>query len=100
MNFSVQQWLLSGRDTGTSSKAIVAFMEGQPIDPTSYPRDPSDLGRCIRLLEIAPEYRPLLKSMRVVSPEWARLVERWDELEALYRKEEPFGTAPQCYDLM
>lgn len=100
MNSKVQQWILDGRDTGTSSKAIVAFMEGHPVDNGSYPRDPDDLGRCIRLLEIAPEYRTLLKSMRVVSPEWARLVEHWDELEALYRKELPFGTSPQCFDLM
>lgn len=54
-----------GPDTGTSSIAIWEVMEGQrstlrdggfpPI-----PHDPSDFGRCYRLLQLCPHYRPRL----------------------------------------
>lgn len=90
-------------DTGTSSRAIVARMEGSELDNhgfSSHPSDPSDLGRCIRLLDKIPEYRERLLEMCDVSITWAMLVTHWDELEAFYREEESSGKAPKCYARM
>lgn len=101
MNDNVLAWL-AGRDTGLSSRSIVAVMErdltvlamnGNRIE---YPRDPSDLGRCIRLLDIEPSYRNRLGQMSHYGVQWAALGSHWDELEALYRAEEPSGRAPKC----
>ena len=58
-------WALSG-DTGISSESIAAHMTGNPkgdsfgIQP---PSDASDRGRCIRLLELIPEWIPRLQEM-------------------------------------
>jgi len=77
-------WIV-GRDTGMSSQAMWAVMMGVETDGSSpHPRDAADLGRCIRLLEAVPEWRPRLKEMALVNGYWAALVAHWDELEALY----------------
>jgi hypothetical protein len=73
-----EEWLTSG-DTGASSKALWSVMMGVPSDK-SHPHDGADLGRCIRLLDRIPEWKPRLKEMAAVSPYWAVLVENWDGL--------------------
>lgn len=56
-------WALSG-DTGNSSRAIAAHMtQTQPRDMTMPPSDRDDRGRCIRLLELIPEWIPRLNEM-------------------------------------
>lgn len=99
MNPRTAQWLLS-RDTGLSSIAIVAFMEGAGDGKYSHPLDPDDLGRCIRLLSLAPEYRARLEEMKAASPQWAVLIEHWAEIEKLYFLEFSMGCAPACNDRM
>ena len=58
-------WALSG-DTGISSEAICAHMTGNQNGNrfgNQPPSDSSDRGRCIRLLELIPEWIPRLKEM-------------------------------------
>ena len=100
------QWLL-GNDTGISSRTIfgVLTLGDQWHGRHAYlgaglPRDPTDLGRCIRLLEAIPEWRSRLPEMAAAFAEWGPLVRDWDALESLYREEEPSGTAPKCYEAM
>lgn len=103
-------WMLSD-ETGSSSRAMARklgplighggpFRGGFAERRTDHPYDPSDLGRCIGLLDAVPELRPHLPAMADVSPQWARLVAAWDELEALYWIESPAGRAPKCYARM
>lgn len=105
MNQKVIDWLGSG-DTGLSSLTIVAHIERNPIVAAQirnvyhWPCDPADLGRCIRLLDIEPTYRANLVLMVALGDEWKVLYQHWDELEALYREEEPSGRAPKCYKRM
>lgn len=104
MNSNVIVWLM-GRDTGLSSRTIVAFMERNELamamnQGAHHPLDPADLGRCIRLMDIEPSYRERIGEMAAVSPQWARLAAHWSELEGLYREEEPTGHAPKCYARM
>lgn len=78
-------WAAAG-DTGTSSKAILAVMVGKPPKTRfCYPHDGDDLGRCLGLLDAVPEYRIRLGEMAAIGPEWAALVENWDELERMCR---------------
>ena len=71
----------------------------------SHPHDPDDLNRCRKLLELVPELRPRIGEMASFSPEWGRLVARWDELCALMDEEAPrwregVGRTPRTYELM
>lgn len=79
------EWIV-GRDTGASSKALWATMMGQKSDG-SHPHDPGDLGRCLRLLKMIPEWKTRLAEMGGVSPYWSALVEVWATLEALMLEE-------------
>lgn len=105
MNTEILAWLRSG-DTGMSSLTIAAVMEQDATIAAmnrghgSHPLDPSDLGRCLRLLDIVPSYRQNLQVMKSVSPQWNVLITHWEELEALYREELPSGVAQKCYRRM
>ena len=55
-------WALSG-DTGISSEAIAKHMTGIAPVRMLPPSDADDRGRCIRLLELVPEWIPQLNEM-------------------------------------
>jgi hypothetical protein len=96
------RWLMSG-DTGISSEKILCTMEGMMPRRnwgSAHPSDPSDLGRCLRLLAKFPTYFARLSVMKAVSPEWKGLIENWAELESLYWQELPQRSAPRCYARM
>jgi hypothetical protein len=76
------EWALAG-GTGTSSKAIARAatgdMEGSAY---SYPRDPDDLGRCLRLIARVPACRAAVDALGAAYPctPWPFLAEAWDTL--------------------
>lgn len=56
-------WALSG-DTGNSSRTIAGHMTGNPTESHMMPpSDADDRGRCIRLLELIPEWIARLPEM-------------------------------------
>lgn len=81
-----------GLDVGTSSAAIFAVfcgsrwkMEAQQMGRASTPHDAADLGRCLRLLAMFPDWRGRLADVAAEYPDgdWPKLVGRWPELEAM-----------------
>lgn len=96
------RWAI-GNDTGASSKAIAGHMTGnRPSSGYPPPWDPSDFGRCMRLVAAIPEWRPRLPEMAKRSPEWAGIVKHWDRIEQCMRAElaDGGGRAPATYDLI
>lgn len=95
-----------GRDTGSSSKALCAHMSGsKPDNDGDYPRDPDDLGRCLRLLELVPEWKPRISEMAVYGTGWAGLVKLWPQIAASMTDEGGIDwmrgkRAPKTYALM
>lgn len=81
----VMNWLLTGR-VGSSSKAMAAHLCGYSCEG-DYPLDPDDFNRCLLFLQAVPEARPELHRMATVSPVWAALVARWDEIEKSFLDE-------------
>lgn len=78
---------MAGDDTGMSSKAIWAHMNGVVKNYYQHPGDPADLGRCLRLLKLIPEWKPRIFEMSKHSKEWAVLTAHWDELEHMMDQE-------------
>lgn len=90
-------------DTGISSETIWHVMTGFPVRRHGYPLDPSDFGRCYRLLQRFPFWRVRLPEVAARFPrEWTLLVRHWDELTELYEEEvrRPDGIAPLLYRRM
>lgn len=100
-----ETWI-NGHDTGLSSKTLWYFMMGRDFSLLGWygpaaPLDPSDFGRCYRLLLLAPEWRARMPEMAAVKG-WARLAPAWEELTALFLKERKRkdGNAPKLYKRM
>jgi hypothetical protein len=99
-SFSSPKAWLDGWDTGASSKTIwFCLYRGGPGMCPSIPMDPSDFGRCLRLVR-AFGWRSRLDEVTALVPAWGPFVTAWDELAALYDEELPTGAAPRCYERM
>lgn len=100
---SIDRWLASG-DTGISSETIAHVMTGRGVGACNFgyapPRDPSDFGRCHRLLKLFPTFQTRMHEVSTRFPDWKPLVDHWEELTALYEEEEPSGNAPKLYARM
>lgn len=103
-------WLAAG-ERGLSSDAMFSHLLGVEIEGregqrlTAHPLDPADLRRCRLLLEAVPHLNKDLSRMAELSPQWAALIARWDEICDHIDRESPkwrerCGSAPTAYDLM
>lgn len=107
MNAKYLEWLKSG-DTGISSETIFCVMTGTPFElvlkswSRSTPCDPSDFGRCYRLLSKYPEWLPRLEELRSLGDKWGKFVDNYENMVTLYNEEVPehTGSAPKLYEFM
>lgn len=77
---------IEGRDTGVSSVTIWSVLMNvrSPYNRFDPPRDPSDFGRCYRLLEQFPDWKPRLPKVADRFPFWGPYIREWDSLTAMY----------------
>lgn len=96
----------TGPDTGISSVTIWHVMTGRQWPEEAFspnvPHDPDDFGRCHRLLQAFPSWRPRPPEVAARYPKWGPMVREWDRMTALYEDElkRPDGMAPKLYELM
>lgn len=97
------EWIKS-EDNGISSHTIWAVMMGCSDVEKSFgydtPSDPSDFGRCHRLLNHFPEWKERLNEVTEKFPKWGPMVREWDELTSLYEEEFQGERAPKLYARM
>ena len=104
---AVIDWLADG-EIGASSKCMamwLAFGKRTSDAFGSYPHDPDDMDRCLKLLHRAPGLRERLPKMAELNATWAAMVARWDEIEACQLAEIGLDwtkakSAPKTYALM
>jgi len=111
---NAQRWLAAGQQ-GLSSCSIFWKLTGVKPDYLGrdseycHPHDPSDLRRCLLLLDQVPEFQGRISEMSGCSRQWAALVDRWDELVRLFESElprkqwaspQPGSEVPKTYALM
>lgn len=106
-NMGLAAWLNSD-DTGQSSlymaRAIVPFTTlavyvSRSTSTEPWPHDPDDFGRCVRLLDAAPELRPHILKLNTPDhpPVWNIIAYEWNTLEAWYREDLPTGKSQRLY---
>jgi hypothetical protein len=79
----ILEWLLLGK-AGESSKVMAATAVGITTDENSHPTDSYDFGRCVQLIECAPEIRDHFPEISALSKEWKVLIDNWDDLTETY----------------
>lgn len=86
----VLQWQSTG-DVGVSSATMASIALG--LDKPFYgshfdaPHDPSDMLRCMKLLEAIPEIRDHFPTIAKRVPTFKGIIEQWDELAEVMSRE-------------
>jgi len=100
----VLQWQATGR-VGVSSATMASIALG--MDQNFYhsyfnpPWDPADLTRCMKLVEFIPEIRDHFPAIAEKCPEFAPILDNWDELIEMVKREWAAGDrAPETYARM
>jgi len=88
-----------GLDTGISSETIFGVMTDIPVRSNGIPYDLDDFGRCYRLLQLFPEWKSRLSEVSEKFPEWALLIDNWDQIESLYESKKKLSKE-KCYNLL
>jgi len=102
-------WINHG-EKGLSSAALFyettgLWVIGLPLihrGENCYPYDPSDLNRCVKLIETCPECRAAVDKLAVKYSCWAKLAPHWDNLIDSLRRELIVTPteAPETYRMM
>ena len=72
-------------DTGLSSRYLADALSGRCTTEVNWPHDASDFGRCVRMLDAAPELRDRLELAFHAPEPWPKLLAVWFDAESLYR---------------
>ena len=79
-----KEWLKS-KGTGASAQCIYDFFATGYVVFCSYPHDADDFGRCLKLLEVVPEWEARLSELSEIEgvhgEVWAKLAEEWEVLK-------------------
>ncbi len=81
----VIKWFSTGK-TGMSSSFIASYLT-TGVGIHAYPLDPSDLNRCLMLLDDVPELKTEMYKLARTSDQWASLCNNWFKLESVFNKE-------------
>jgi hypothetical protein len=102
MNYQkIIEWF-AGNDTGQSSKHMAAVAAGVRGNG-NHPLDPSDLGRCIRLVQNVPDIIGAFPAIEASGSKWMTVINHWAELTELYAEESQgraHFNAPKTYKRM
>jgi hypothetical protein len=83
----IAKWLCEG-SVGMSSMAILSHCTTGLFQKTNHhPYDPSDLRRCMKLLDAIPALKKRFHRMLKVSPEWSTLWIHWADLTVTLTRE-------------
>lgn len=93
------EWLVSC-DTGISSKTMAAIALGGEKGRFNAPYDPSDFGRCYRLVQKVPAIRNAFDRIGELEPCFAGILLNWDELCSLYERDLHTGQCKELYMLI
>lgn len=86
MTENIIKWMFNGKK-GISSETMAATAMGHVHSEGCHPSDPSDLNRCILLVEAAPEVKDAFPKIAALSKTWAAVIEHWDELREMFISE-------------
>jgi len=91
------EWFRS-YDTGVSSETMAAIAMGAEAGRFDAPHDPSDFGRCYRLVQKVPEIREAFDRIGELVPAFAGILREWDELCRIYDRDLKSGSSQELYD--
>lgn len=92
-------WILHG-NTGISSETMAAIALGA-TNASGYradaPHDPSDFGRCYKLVQAVPEIREHFPRIAKKVKQFAGILREWDDLVRIYERDKPKGESDELY---
>lgn len=92
-------WLMTG-ETGISSKTMLGVALGIKMNRLDAPCDPSDFRRCHLLVKKIPEIKNFFPEIAKKVPQFKGILENWNELEKVLKKDEKFRASSELYALI
>lgn len=84
------EWIIKG-EVGVSSQTIWAVMMGvekvtRQCDDFNYdiPHDMDDFSRCIKLMNLFPEWYDRINEVSHIFPKWIPIIREWGKLDSFY----------------
>jgi len=93
----IGEWMTS-QDTGVSSETMVAIALGAEKGRFDAPHDPSDFGRCYRLVQKVPAIYGAFDRIGELVPAFAGILREWEELCRIYERDLPTGISNELYE--
>lgn len=92
-------------NTGVSSETMACCAVGIKRKRQSTPSDPSDLNRCLILVEQIPEIADYFEKISEISPRWKTVIDNWNKLRTTFIDEVGWNwskskEARKTYELM
>lgn len=91
-----------GVSSGTMASIALGLKKNIYHGSFGCPYDPADLNRCMKLVKAIPEIRDHFDAIGKKVPAFKPILDNWDELTKLLRKElkRPDRRAPETYERM
>lgn len=101
--YAIARWFAEG-EVGASSRCMASVVIRVKTDG-SYPLDPDDLNRCLKLVKAAPGVKRHFHRIRKLGKEWRAVIDHWGELEKMFIEEAGLDwskarSAPKTYHRM
>lgn len=93
---AVAEWFVS-RDTGISSETMAAIALGAKNGIFDAPHDPSDFGRCYRLIQKIPAIKGEFDKIGEAVPVFAGILREWNDLARIYERDVNSGRSAELY---
>jgi len=95
-NEKIARWFKVG-SRGVSSMSMAYIATGATMGQFDAPYDPSDFGRCYELIQVAPEIKDDFPKIAQLVPQFAGILQHWDELCTIYERDKPTGKSEELY---
>lgn len=96
---NILNWMRSG-DTGVSSETMALIAMGATKGDFSAPYDPSDFGRCYRLVKANPVIKESFLIISALVPRFTSILLNWDKCCEIYERDLPTGRSDELFKMI
>jgi len=96
---NILNWMRKG-DSGVSSETMALIAMGATSGDFDAPFDPSDFGRCYRLVKANPVIKESFLNISALVPQFTSILLNWDKCCQIYERDFPTGRSDELFKMI